>query len=452
MASYANPFSLPGAPFASLADPTLLWHEGRCYLFVTAHQAWSSVDLVSWDEHAVQLPKKVVAPALVEHKGTFYLSGNGAGIFEAPHPLGPWRYAGDVETVQGSRLAWADPMFFVDDDQRVYAYHNVVTGVGTDGVYVTELDPSAGLRRARSETRHCFAYVHQHRWERWGDANEFSEVAWIEAPWMTKHRGRYYLQYSGAGTEWRTYAIGLYTSESPLGPFVYDERSPLLRQRVGLLVGTGHHALVRGPKGGLYNFYHVLFRNGSRFDRRLALDRADFDDEGHLVLAGPSETPQPFPDEEPGAARDLGWLPLCTDKPVRASSAAPGRDPEHAVDQYVRTWWQAADASWPQWLEVDLLGSFVLRAFRVIFAPTQARGVVLRGSCAYRIEASADGARFDTIFEVAPGDDRDIQYYEFKTASARKVRIMMMGGYEGAAAGIIDFSVFGEDGLEQRGA
>jgi hypothetical protein len=445
MASYANPFSLPGQPFASLADPTLLWHEGRCYLFVTAQQAWSSVDLVSWEHHTVNLPRKVAAPALIEHGGTFYLSGNGVGIFEAPHPLGPWHYAGDVETIQGNKLAWADPMFFVDDDGRVYAYHNLVTGVGAHGVYVTELDPSAGLRRARSETRHCFGYVREHHWERWGDDNEFSDVAWIEAPWMTKHRGRYYLQYSGAGTEWRTYAIGLYTSDSPLGPFVYDERSPLLYQRGGMLVGTGHHALVRGPEGALYNFYHVLFHNGSRFDRRLALDRARFDDQGRLVLLGPSETPQPLPSDEDGA-RSLGWLPLCTSKPVQASSAAPGRGAEYAVDHYVRTWWQAVDATWPQWLEVDLLGSFVLRAFRVIFAPTQARGEVLRGAYAYRIEASEDGKRFETIFQSPEGDDRDIHYYELAGSRARKVKIVMTRGYEGLPAGIIDFTLFGEDG------
>src|SRR5262245_8114089 len=113
MASYTNPFSLPGQPFASLADPTILRHEDRFYLFASGRQAWSSRDLVSWEHHTVALPKSVVAPSLIEHDGTFYLSGNGVGIFEAPHPLGPWHYAGDVLNQEGSKLDWADPMFFV---------------------------------------------------------------------------------------------------------------------------------------------------------------------------------------------------------------------------------------------------------------------------------------------------------------------------------------------------
>ena len=42
-----------------------------------------------------------------------------------------------------------------------------------------------------------FAHVPGHVWERWGERNEHPDVAWIEASWMTKHAGRYHLQYSG---------------------------------------------------------------------------------------------------------------------------------------------------------------------------------------------------------------------------------------------------------------
>jgi hypothetical protein len=216
-----------------------------------------------------------------------------------------------------------------------------------------------------------------------------------------------------------------------------------------MLVGTGHHALVRGPKGALFNLYHVLFRNGNKFDRRLALDPATFEESGRLTLHGPSETPQRLPSEtdRPDRDGDLDWLPLSTNKPVRASSEAPGRNADYAVDHYVRTWWQAGDLSFPQWLEVDLCGALTVRAFRIIFAPTHARGQALRGAYRFKIEASRDGASFEVLHDSADrSDDRDIQYYEVVPTLARKVRIVIDTAYDDTVAGLVDFSVFGGDG------
>jgi hypothetical protein len=442
--SYVNPISLPGQPFTSLADPTVLWHSDRYWLFVSGRQAWSSIDLVHWEHHRLDLPRTVVAPTLVEHAGTIYLSGNGRGMFAAPHPLGPWQEMGPVVGANGSPIEWVDPMLFVDDE-RVYCYHNLAKRPGTLGVFVTELDPAAGLRRARSDTIHCFGHVPEHTWERWGDANEFAEVAWIEAPWMIKYGGQYHLQYSGAGTEWRSYAVGVYTSRSPTGPFTYDGRSPLLRRRGGLLDGPGHHAIVRGPGGALFNLYHVLFRNEGRFDRRLALDPVSFDERGRLLLHGPSETPCRVPGSAAAVAGgDLGWRPLATDKPARASSEAPGRGAAYAVDPSVRTWWQAADAVFPQWLEVDLAGEMCVRAFRIIFAPTHAPGCALGGAYRYTFEGSLDSAGYRVLFDGRSGsDDRDVQYHELEPTRVRFIRVRLEAGYDGAPAGIIDISPFG---------
>jgi hypothetical protein len=131
-------------------------------------------------------------------------------------------------------------------------------------------------------------------------------------------------------------------------------------------------------------------------------------------------------------------------KPVRASSEAPGRNAEYAVDHYVRTWWQAADTTWPQWLEVDLVGEFTVRAFRLVFAPTHARGQQVRGAYVYRIEGSLDGAAYHVLYESgASADDRDIQYYEVAATRARKIRIIVSRAYDDSVAGLIDFGVFG---------
>ena len=133
-------------------------------------------------------------------------------------------------------------------------------------------------------------------------------MAWIEGPWVTKHDGVYHLQYSGCGTEWDSYAIGVYQSSSPTGPFAYVESSPILRHSGGLIRGTGHHAMARDKSGKLWMLYHVLFGNTDKFDRRLALDPVGFDERGRMFVGGPSERAALAPGvaSEPARSNDAG--------------------------------------------------------------------------------------------------------------------------------------------------
>ena len=48
-----------------------------------------------------------------------------------------------------------------------------------------------------------------------------------EGAYMTKHNGKYYFQYGAPGTEFKVYADGVYVSDSPLGPFVYQKHNPM---------------------------------------------------------------------------------------------------------------------------------------------------------------------------------------------------------------------------------
>ena len=46
-------------------------------------------------------------------------------------------------------------------------------------------------------------------WERSGDYNEINPTnPWIEGSWMTKHDGKYYLQYAVPGTQFKSYCEG----------------------------------------------------------------------------------------------------------------------------------------------------------------------------------------------------------------------------------------------------
>lgn len=443
--TYCNPLAVPNLRsgeggsrrFGSLADPTVVRHDGRYYLFVTGSQAWTSDDLVTWERRTVELPARVIGPSLVGHAGVFYLSGNGGiGLWTARHPLGPWTNSGEILDHEGRKVHWADLMFFVDDDGTFYCYHHSGSGVGADGLFVDVLEPGAGYLRSAGPSVPCFGYDPEHVWERWGGSNEHSDVAWIESPWMTKRNGTYFLQYSGSGTEWTTYAIGVYTSASPLGPWTYDPGSPILADAKGLVRGPGHHCVIDGPDGNPWVVYHALFRNAGKFDRRLCLDRVVFDERGRMRMIAPTETPQWGPDS--GRTGDRGRLPLSIDKEITASSSAPGRDARYANDHSVRTWWQPEAGDREPWLAVDLAARFSVGGIRVILGD----GPRMEGEIRYRLEVSDDGRTWRPVAERAPASDCD--YTELDGVGASRVRLVFMEPGPEAVPGVVELTVFGE--------
>jgi hypothetical protein len=395
----------------------------------------------------MDLPVEMVGPSIAEHNGKFYLSGNGGvGMWKSSGPLGPWKRIGDILDHNGEKIFWADLMFFVDDDGSFYCYHHSGSGRGTDGIFVTLLDPASDFTRAAGPTRNCFAYEPSHIWERWGDRNEHPNIAWIESPWLTKHNGQYYLQYSGAGTEWKTYAVGVYVSDSALGPFRYQETSPILKDQGGLLNGTGHHAMVTGPDGRLWCLYHVLFRNRDKFDRRLALDPVGFDTEGRMFIDGPSEVLRFIPLSTPTSAKPVGKMGkiVSQNKPATASGSLPGRPALYAVDNNIRTWWQAADNTFPQWMSVDLMEPFGLIALRVIFAEASGNHDPESAdkSWDFRIETSPDGKQWTS--GEPRSSESDIYFTELDGSAARHVRIRIERTPGGIPAGITDLCVFAD--------
>ena len=107
---------------------------------------------------------------------------------------------------------------------------------------------------------------------------------------MTKRNGTYYLQYSGPGTQWKTYAVGYYTSSSQLGPFTYYPGSPILVHNKGLINGVGHHSVIDAPDGTLWAFFNILYENlpGGLEERRIGMDPVEFDEDGNMNILGPT--------------------------------------------------------------------------------------------------------------------------------------------------------------------
>lgn len=172
-----------------------------------------------------------------------------------------------------------------------------------------QLDPE-DLTRFAGPVKHLFAFNSDHVWERYGEMNEYTDVSWVEGPWVHKHKDTYYLQYSASGTQWKTYASGYYTSKSVMGPYTYAPNNPLLRKTDGFVTGPAHGCIVEGPDGHLWQFYTIVLSNPPG-GRRIGMDRVIIDRKGNLSVAV-TETPQWAPGLSPtrkGATADLSLLP-----------------------------------------------------------------------------------------------------------------------------------------------
>jgi beta-xylosidase len=464
---YVNPLSIENS--RSIADPAALKFRGKYYLFLTGGGLWSSDDLVHWRQAKLTLPgnRRAVAPHAFEYNGSVYLTGNDVGLFKAPDPLGPWEYIGDFKDEKGSTIKLFDSMVFVDDDKRLYLYYS---GMRTDGIWGVELNGRDPTQFA-SPAKKLWTFDKSHVWERYGDSNEGTELSWLEAPWMTKHNGVYYLQYSAPGTEWKTYAVGLYRAKRPLGPFTYAPESPILVHKNGLINGTGHHTVIDGPDGKLWAIYTVLYRNWGVFDRRVGMDRVTFDKQGKMTIHGPTETPQTLTSSSQSGVS----IPVSINRYTwSVSSQRPGRDGMYAFDNNVRTWWEPEDNDREPSLVLDLgcrnpadaNQEFVVNSVRLLFETAPRAGArdlkveghsrwypdSLRAEVApykYRIETSLDNKTFQTAVDKTENDvANNVEFDEFKPVRCRYVKLTITGKPQGGPMAVLEFTVFGRSAGE----
>lgn len=486
--TYCNPLPLPnyqpgrwhklrpgytGASFREMADPTVIRWQGRWYLFPSAGLLWHSDDMVNWEHHPIEPVDPGYAPTVVEHGEYLYLSTSwdGSAIWRAKHPLGPWERLGTfghdadnnptwLKDENGEPVRWGDPCLF-SDNGALYCYCNQARPSDPGARYkLTSCDGEIFGVRLRDDdpTRFAekavklFQFNPDHVWERMGEFNQNLHTHILEGPWMNKINGRYYLQYSANGTEFTNYAIGCYTGNKPLGPFTYQKRNPILIHRGGLVNGCAHHSVVEGPNDTYWCFYTTLVGIDYRFERRIGMDPVGFDENGEMFVAGPTETPQFAPGLVSDPAKNdnsPGLIPLSVHTHATASSSAPGRDPSYAVNNHIRTWWEAERSDTPQWLQVDLDFSYEVHAARILFAD---RGLdyaagVLPGPYRYVIEGSLDGKEWTMLFDHSKNAvDRHIAYHTFPAQKVRYVRLTVLSAPPGMRIAVWEFTVFGLPG------
>lgn len=113
----------------------------------------------------------------------------------------------------------------MDDDGKLYLYYGSSNEYPLKGVQVSRND----FRPVSKIYDIMMLRPEEHGWERFGMNND-DEVTlrpFTEGAYMTKHNGKYYFQYGAPGTEFKVYADGVYVSDSPLGPFTYQQHNPM---------------------------------------------------------------------------------------------------------------------------------------------------------------------------------------------------------------------------------
>jgi hypothetical protein len=266
---------------------------------------------------------------------------------------------------------------------------------------------------------------------------------------MTKHGGRYYLQYAAPGTEYNVYATGVYVADDPFGPFTYAPYNPVAYKPGGFVHGAGHGNTFQDRFGNWWNTGTPWVAVNWNFERRIAMFPAGFDADGQMFASTRfGDFPQYLPTRKWTRPEELftGWMLLSYRKAVTGSSARDRFAPSNVVDEDPRTFWVAGQNRAGEWLTIDLGRLYDVRAVQVNYADYQS-GLYGTDSTVYtrfRLQASGDGRQWDTIADLSHETrDRPNAYVELPTAArARYIRYDHI--HVGAAnLAISDIRVFG---------
>lgn len=448
-------------------EPVVILYNDDYFLFVSHRKGyWYSNNFRDWTYvDAPNYPGGVVS--VVEKDGILYgCSMNNKNVYRTTDPKsGVWEKVAELDSDR-----YGDANLFVDDDGRVYLYY------GWSQIMpfkVVELDPTTFKVIAGPEI--CFFGDYKnHGFETRRNTDVIysifngrrdyfeEEYPWIEGPWMTKHNGKYYLQYAAIGLELLSYSHGVYVADSPMGPFTYSEHNPLTYRTTGFQVGAGHGSTFHDKNGELWTICMIpASYGGAGRGSELAIYPTGVDKDGvmHSNYAYGD-----YPQYYPGIKKDVtknnytGWKLLSRNKKVTVSSEKEGYPAEYGDDENFLTCWSAETGEPGEFYQVDLgkvCDIYAIQSnFDHIGAVSQmpARGMGFgapvphpdRYQC-YFIEASEDGESWTRIVDKSNNKlDLHHDYVELESpVKARFVRITNVFTHDQANFSIKDFRIFG---------
>lgn len=393
------------------ADPSLILYKDKYYLFLSMSRAfWTSEDLIDWEMHELKnVPVYDYAPDVrVIGKYMYFCASRNGEICDFYRTEDPEE--GSFEKIEGTFDFW-DPNLFEDEDGKLYFYWGCSNMTPIWGV---ELDKET--MQPLGEKKEL---IHNHKkefgYERVGENHQYdlknnnvwlmmreqfakqmgckaeeitdltpiivtlpqeqqdilntllSDNPYIEGAWMTKYKGKYYLQYACTGAEYNVYADGVYVSENPLGPFKPAKNNPYSYSPGGFCPGAGHGSTLADLKDCFWHTSTMRISVNHAMERRVGLWPAGFDEDGELYC---NQRYGDWPINIEKNRKDVwakpDWMLLSYNKNVSGSSGKETM--KNVVDENVQTWWQAEKASGNEWVCVDLGVMADVRGIQINFA------------------------------------------------------------------------------------
>jgi len=396
----------PFKGYREAADPSLILFKGTYFLFPSMTAGFfTSENLYEWEfhEYSSNIPVYDYAPDVRAVGDYMYfcasVMGKNGSFYRTKDPR-----TEEFQEIQGTFPFW-DPCLFADDDEAVYFYWG---SSNQTPIYGIQLDPHT-LTPVCEKKELIYADDTHRGYERYGDDHippkseeqieaeveamlagmkqqalaqgrgddiGMSEEAakemlrgymgnspYMEGPWMTKHNGKYYLQYAFNGTEFNCYGDGVYVSDKPLGPFVPAKNNPYSYVPGGFLQGAGHGSTLEDKQGDMWHISTVRISNIHTMERRLGLWKAGFDEDGELYC---DQRFADWPVRLDGKPFDKpDYMLLSYGCKTQVSS---GNGAEHITDENVKTFWKAEGNQPGEWAVVDLGSAESVNAVQVNFA------------------------------------------------------------------------------------
>ncbi|WP_205512933.1 family 43 glycosylhydrolase [Longitalea arenae] len=396
------------------ADPVIVTYKGDYYLFSTNQWGyWWSSDMSNW--HFIsrlflkpyhKVYDELCAPAVWVQGDTMFVFGStytsNFPIWMSTNPKGnEWKEAVDSFEIGG----W-DPAFFLDDDGKLYMYNGSSNRYPLYGIEVDRktFDPK-GTRKEMYMLEDW-----RYGWQRFGEHydNTFLDP-FIEGAWMTKHNGKYYLQYGAPGTEFSGYADGVVVGDHPLGPFT-PQSLPFSFKPGGFARGAGHGATFKDPFNKWWHVSTIAISVKNNFERRIGIWPAGFDKDDVMYMNSAfGDYPYYLPGKN-GSANDTnraeagvftGWMLLNYNKPVTVSSTLGSYYPNFAVDEDIKTYWSAASGNKGEWISTDLGNIATVRAIQINYADQDVDflGKTKDVYHQYKLYHSADGKKWTLLVD-----------------------------------------------------
>jgi len=465
--TFCNPINLHvGSERARRAgEPVVVLYQDDYYLFITGGRGyWFSDNLRDWTYvTAPNFPGGVLSVA-INNETLYACSMNQKDVYKCvgDPKEGNWEQTGTFDSDR-----YGDANMFFDDDGRLYMYYGWSQIMP---IKVVELDPNTF--KEIGESKVCFfGDYKEHGFERrraedvifpYFDHREYfpEEYPWIEGPWVTKHNGKYYLQYAAIGLEFLSYSHGVYVSDNPMGPFEYSQHNPLTFKTTGFSPGAGHGSTFHDKNGQLWTICMIPSNYGSgRGGSEMALFPTDVDADGvmHSNTAF-GDYPQYYPGIKDNAVDNnfTGWMLLSLKKYVEVSSTLEGYKPANAVDEDFMTHWSAETGDPGEYMTVDLGKECDLYALQVNFDQQDAkiemgRGFGFGGGSSldrfqsYTVQVSNDNQNWSMLIDKSNvTQDLRHDYIELpEPVKARYVKITNVFTHDEGKFAVKDFRIFG---------